>query len=160
MTKQCKNCGETKDSDAFYRRPRHDQYKDSSAGYSTKCRICVNLERKEHRKANRKRVDDIGKNSRLKRVYGIDLNQYNEMFAAQNGCCKGCKRHQSQFKKSLVVDHSHSTGAVRGLLCTPCNLILGYARDSQETLVNLMIYIEESKPNKTILPVQAAMKVG
>lgn len=38
-----------------------------------------------------------------------------------NNQCAICKRHESEFKKRLAVDHSHKTGRVRGLLCFYCN---------------------------------------
>jgi hypothetical protein len=40
---------------------------------------------------------------------------------AQNACCAICKKPESAFKNRLAVDHSHSTGRVRGLLCYRCN---------------------------------------
>lgn len=57
----------------------------------------------------------------LKYRYGITLNDYNRMFAEQNGCCKICNIHASELKVPLQVDHSHITGKVRGLLCGLCN---------------------------------------
>lgn len=62
---------------------------------------------------------------RLKNTYGIILDDYNRMFAEQKGCCSICKIHQTELKKRLGVDHNHSTGKVRGLLCDRCNWILG-----------------------------------
>lgn len=44
----------------------------------------------------------------------------------------------------LCIDHDHATGRVRGLLCNDCNLSLGYAKDSIETLKNLIKYLEGS----------------
>jgi hypothetical protein len=48
---------------------------------------------------------------------------YVRLFQIQDGRCalKTCNKHQSEFKKSLVVDHDHKTGIVRGLLCVVCN---------------------------------------
>jgi hypothetical protein len=43
--------------------------------------------------------------SHLKRKYGITLDQYNQLFAQQNGSCAICSRHQSEFKVALAVDH-------------------------------------------------------
>jgi len=61
----------------------------------------------------------------LKYRYGITLNDYNKMFAEQNGCCKICNIHASELNVPLQVDHSHSSGEVRGLLCGLCNSRLG-----------------------------------
>jgi len=163
MLKVCKGpCGEAKGVDAFYRKPRyHVKYPNSDAGYSHACRICTNIARKAYRLANLDKSKKIDENSRLKRTYGIDLNQYNQIFISQNGCCLGCERHQSEFSKALVVDHDHANGKVRGLLCMPCNIVLGAARDSSKTLVNLISYLDSNlSNNNNILPFSAPMKVG
>ena len=58
--------------------------------------------------------------------YGITLEDYEQMFLEQNGCCAMCGQHESKFRRNLCVDHDHETGRVRGLLCDVCNLRLGY----------------------------------
>ena len=60
----------------------------------------------------------------LRREYGITLEQYNQMLAAQGGGCAICGSEPHE-KKRLVVDHCHSSGRVRALLCGPCNTQLG-----------------------------------
>jgi Recombination endonuclease VII len=62
-----------------------------------------------------------GKNGQLKASYGIDLSAYNQMLQIQKDCCALCQRHKSKFKYSLHVDHDHTTGRIRGLLCARCN---------------------------------------
>jgi len=39
------------------------------------------------------------------------------------------------------VDHDHSTGALRGLLCAPCNLTIGNARESVSRLLGIAHYL-------------------
>jgi hypothetical protein len=55
--------------------------------------------------------------------FGMTMADYELMFAEQKGSCAICKRMQKQW---LSVDHDHATGKVRGLLCTSCNLKLGF----------------------------------
>lgn len=57
----------------------------------------------------------------LKRIYGISLEEYNELLERQGNSCAVCKRDQSVFGKNLSVDHDHVTGEIRGLLCQHCN---------------------------------------
>jgi hypothetical protein len=45
-------------------------------------------------------------------------------------------------KTSLVVDHDHSTGKVRGLLCSLCNTSLGGFKDNIESLKKAIEYLE------------------
>lgn len=56
---------------------------------------------------------------RLRRVYGISEATFNRMMKHQGGRCAICRRPPRS--RSLHVDHDHSTGAVRGLLCFQCN---------------------------------------
>jgi hypothetical protein len=79
----------------------------------------------------------------LKRVYGIDISYYNDLFSKQNGKCKICNRHQSEFKKAICVDHSHITGKVRGLLCGSCNKSLGLLKENKDIIVSMLKYLEE-----------------
>ena len=67
--------------------------------------------------------------------FGITLDQYNQMFANQEGKCLTCDKHQSELTKTLAVDHDHNTGKVRGLLCDFCNRQLG-VYESQRKLFN------------------------
>lgn len=74
-------------------------------------------------------------------------HDYNRVFQIQGGLCRGCERHQSEFDCVLYVDHDHSTGMFRGLLCRSCNTILGNARDSENVLVNLISYLRKAAAN-------------
>lgn len=68
------------------------------------------------------------KNAHLKRMYGITLEEYNQMKQEQNGKCAICsceeKFKQNEKIKNLCVDHDHKTGEIRGLLCHRCNIAL------------------------------------
>jgi hypothetical protein len=76
--------------------------------------------------------------------YNLTIDDYNKMFTSQNGCCKICGKHQSEFKKSLSIDHNHQTNEVRGLLCNNCNTILGHAKDDIEILQNAIKYLKSA----------------
>jgi hypothetical protein len=82
------------------------------------------------------------KNKNMKSKYHIDLTQYNELFAKQNGLCAGCYRHPTQLKRNLFIDHDHKTGKVRGLLCITCNTTLGKLLDDATILRRLADYLE------------------
>lgn len=81
----------------------------------------------------------------LRRNFGLTLDQYNEMFQAQKGLCLGCYRHQSSMTRTLAVDHSHSTGKIRGLLCAACNPALGLVHDDPIVLRRLADYLDTHK---------------
>lgn len=74
-----------------------------------------------------------------KRKYGITIQQYDALFAAQNGVCAICSRPPG--KRRLAVDHCHTTKAVRGLLCVQCNTAIGKLNDDPELLRRAIAYL-------------------
>lgn len=77
----------------------------------------------------------------IKTKFGITKEQYQAILDAQNNCCAICQRHKDEFKKPLYVDHDHSTGVVRGLLCCNCNTFLGAIKDTVEFIDKAKEYV-------------------
>lgn len=77
---------------------------------------------------------------RVANVYGLRDGQYEQLYAAQGGVCAICRRAKGATKK-LAVDHDHKTGYVRGLLCSPCNKILGHLRDDINAAGRVFSYL-------------------
>jgi hypothetical protein len=77
----------------------------------------------------------------LRARYGITLEQYNAMAAAQNHLCGLCGE-TPETQKRMHVDHDHVTGKIQALLCHHCNLLLGNARDSTARLRLAIAYLE------------------
>ena len=91
---------------------------------------------------NKERAEYNRANSRLKREFGITLDDYNKMFEQQDGCCAICGTHQSELPRALAVDHCHTTLINRGLLCMPCNLMIGHAKDNINILKSAINYLK------------------
>jgi hypothetical protein len=111
-------------------------------GIQPKCKPCAAGESKEWYHANKEKANA----TRLKTTYGISMDEYAGMFEAQDGRCKICntKFNMTRFSgASAAVDHCHTTGAVRGLLCNSCNRGVGYFRDNPEFLRAAAKYLEE-----------------
>ena|ERR1700730_12917181 len=85
--------------------------------------------------------NDIQRNYKYQLYYGISLEDYNNLFNIQNGCCAICKTHQSVLKKKLAVDHCHKTNRIRGLLCHNCNLAIGRFRDDPVIIASALEYV-------------------
>ena len=73
----------------------------------------------------------------------FNYEDFNSMFEAQKGYCKICEKHQLDLGKTLSVDHNHTTGQVRGLLCQKCNAMIGMANDNIEILQSAIKYLED-----------------
>jgi len=95
-----------------------------------------------HHRAEKRRLKEASHARRVALVYGLRDGQYEELYAAQGGVCAICERAKGTVKK-LAVDHDHKTGYVRGLLCGPCNSILGHLRDDILTASRLLLYLTE-----------------
>lgn len=74
------------------------------------------------------------------KTYGIGVGEYEQRYKAQGGTCAICQRATGATKR-LAVDHDHSTGAVRGLLCGPCNQFVGRLRDSPDAFLRAYRYL-------------------
>lgn len=79
--------------------------------------------------------------------YGITLVEVKEMLLAQGSKCAICKKEiridGAKGRDKAVVDHCHNSSKVRGLLCTPCNLMIGYSYDNEEILQSAIDYLKE-----------------
>jgi len=93
--------------------------------------------------AEYQRNKDKYRDSYMKRVYGISLNEYNEMIEVQQNKCFVCRN--SPGVKSLAVDHCHTSGKVRKLLCHKCNTALGNVDEDITILKKLIDYLELHK---------------
>jgi hypothetical protein len=73
----------------------------------------------------------------LKRKYNLDYQDYLQIRQDCNNLCQICKKD-----RPLVVDHCHTTGKVRGLLCSQCNSGLGHIKDNVDYLKKMIEYLE------------------
>jgi hypothetical protein len=89
----------------------------------------------------------------LNRFYGMSQQQYDTLLAEQGGKCAVCDKNTDVYGKatevnqSLSVDHDHSTGEIRGLLCRKHNFALGQLDDNPDIIRKLLEYV--TKPNHT-----------
>lgn len=120
----------------------NESNKDKRKSYAEQNRI-KNKDKLKLYKESRK---DIIKNSNLLRNYNITLVEYNKMVDNQQNSCAicGCSGEKCKYKQ-LSVDHNHSTGIVRGLLCNRCNMALGLIDDSIETAKSIIMYLSRGE---------------
>lgn len=78
----------------------------------------------------------------LKKKFGITMDDYERKLAEQGGVCQICKRACPSGRR-LAVDHNHDTGAVRSLLCGPCNRGIGMFGEDPDRLRIAISYLED-----------------
>lgn len=76
----------------------------------------------------------------LNRLYGLSVEQFMEMLSNQGGVCGICGG--VTLNKSLSVDHNHTTGQVRGLLCHRCNTAIGLLNEDVEIMYKVIKYLD------------------
>jgi hypothetical protein len=137
----CSTCKETKEASLF------PLAKGKTRGYAWVCKACKKSKR-EDKKASMSSGDWLLQNRKywLKTQYGLTLDDYNNKVIEQDHKCAICFKDETKvFKGLLFVDHCHTTGKLRGLLCHHCNTALGKFEDSQNTLMNAVQYLEKHK---------------
>ena len=129
--KTCKQCGLLKKVSEFN---KHSTSKDR---LSYVCKEC-------HKENNKKWYSRSGRNKHLLNTYGVTQESYSHMYKVQKGCCAICGvEEKNTHLKRLYVDHSHTTGKIRELLCHNCNSSLGQLKESIDTLKKMINYIEK-----------------
>lgn len=140
--KQCSKCKITKDTSEFY------PIVGNPDGLDYSCKDCI---RQRNRDAYwSKRADQHERTAarqwqnRLRREYGITVEDYDAMLLAQGGVCAVCglnERPRAGRVHRLCVDHDHATGRVRGLLCKECNRAEGHLQGDPNRALALAAYM-------------------
>lgn len=78
----------------------------------------------------------------VKSKYGLDSIEYASMLKAQNNRCAVCL-NLFEGKNFAHVDHCHTTGKIRGLLCRTCNLGIGHLKDDINLVQSAADYLEK-----------------
>lgn len=93
----------------------------------------------EYCRKNRVKINQAQKEQRIKRLYGISLQEFELILEAQGGGCAICGKKSKKYR--LSIDHDHYTGKIRGILCSPCNRAIGILGDSLEGLLKAVNYL-------------------
>jgi hypothetical protein len=80
----------------------------------------------EKRRMYRKENPEIGRNQYYSQQYGISAEEYDRKLEAQDYRCALCGKFSWDCRRALAVDHDHDTGKNRDLLCTGCNIVVGF----------------------------------
>lgn len=130
----CQKCKETKDSSEFHKNRRH------KTGHHQRCKPCRVEDAGKRWREQKEKLSYENAGYRMKSVYGITMEEYEEMARDVDFSCEICGVRYDKSKR-LCVDHDHETGEVRGLLCNSCNRGLGFLKDSSEILKKALAYL-------------------
>lgn len=115
------------------------KYKEKQKEYVQKNKEAVALRKKRYREVNFVKV----KNLKLQR-YGVSVDEYYAMCTERHDKCDICGISRNLLTRDLAVDHCHTTGKVRGLLCSSCNLGLGKFGDTPDLLEKAAQYLRQN----------------
>jgi len=129
-------------------RPISDFYKcyQTKDGYASLCKSCQKVEIQKRNKFTAFQVGSLiitwGMLKQRVSIFKLTYEQVRRYFEETKGVCPIC---QNEFKnpRDMVIDHSHITNEIRGILCFHCNLVLGHAKESPQTLRAAANYLEK-----------------
>jgi len=89
-------------------------------------------------------IRTIDRANHYRYTYGLTLVEANQILARQGGVCAICRTTEFMGPgKRPCIDHDHTTGKVRGILCQRCNTALGLFNDDIERLEAALKYVKE-----------------
>ena len=134
LDKKCPRCKQIKPVSSFSKDKRADD------GLRGCCRACASKTyKRDWYKVNKL----ICTKKSLRKLYGVSLEQYDEMLEEQDGVCKICGGINPNGVR-LAVDHNHDTGEIRGLLCSRCNLRIGWIENNLSVIGKMLNYLSET----------------
>ncbi len=120
----CKSCGDPKEPWEL-----HNSNK-------SLCKDCGN------KRYNKKPTKKTNHRTSLRSKYGLEPVQFEYMLRQQGGRCKICGTDDpGHGNANFSVDHCHTTGKIRGLLCTDCNIALGRLKDNPIFVERALSYL-------------------
>lgn len=164
VKKTCKDCGESKLLDQFYKTSYARKHGTNSR--MPYCIPCYSKRGKAYYDVHGERINArvAAKNRQsklddpvewhkgrfavhLKRTFGITVEQWEAMFAAQKGRCAICRkkliRDDVGKVKNFGVDHNHTTLKIRKLLCHRCNMAIGLLDEDVVRLRRAIKYLND-----------------
>ena len=128
----CRGCKETKLPDEFNK--KWSRYF---------CIKCYHKMGNDWSQKNPEKSSVHKRNHHLEKKFGMTQADFESMLSEQGGVCAICSTELKDKRGySPHIDHCHSTGVVRGILCLNCNTGLGLFKDDIETMKFAILYLE------------------
>jgi hypothetical protein len=133
MNKKCSKCKKEKKITDFHKN------KNSKSGLHHYCKSCNSIQKKNsYNYIKSKIIATLNK-------YNLTLEEVKDLYISQGKKCSICSAEYSSVsvRGGLHIDHCHSSGKVRGLLCVRCNVLLGLAKDNVKILNSAIDYLNK-----------------
>ena len=150
----CAQCHELKARESFSLNHR------TPDGLQSRCKACISIYGRQYRQANpdlilqrnRKyresdpvKVAAYMRRKNLERDYGLTVEQFDLLLESQGGVCAICGQIATVDKggRGWHVDHRHSDGKIRGVLCRECNWAIGHLHENIQRCLSAAHYLEK-----------------
>lgn len=132
----CTSCHQEKPEDAFYWRKEQNRP-------TRRCRECHSTAMRKYRSkpVTKVKLKAEYRRRHLRKTFDMSEEEYASMASAQNNLCRICKSPERSARR-LAIDHCHTSGKIRGLLCNPCNRGIGLLKDSPEIIRAAAVYLD------------------
>jgi len=139
MLRKCKDCGleaNIKEELKLFVLDRNGGWKHNRQNL---CYVCSYKRKKKNYKP------EANWEYEIKKKFNVSADWYYNRLNEQKNRCAICKVHIDNIKRNhFCIDHCHSNGLVRGLLCMDCNTSLGKFKDDVSILNNAIAYLEQN----------------
>ena len=137
LIKICSRCSQEKLSSDFYKG-------------ASECKVCSKERMKKLYEANPGLKREYATRYKLKKYYGLTPEDRISMLERCNYKCQICGTavqlpEAGGGAKNANIDHCHTTGSVRGILCGHCNKGLGHFRDDPGIIQRASQYIQHRR---------------
>lgn len=150
MRSRCKECN-AKEAEAW-RKENPEKYEEAKEAHKINRRERYKTDeeyREKIKKTNNEKWHALspeekyrrGRANALKTNYNLTVEEYDRIFVEQGSCCACCGDQSENYE----VDHDHTTGKIRGIICKSCNTGIGLLGDYKESLILALAYLSKSE---------------
>lgn len=130
--KMCSRCRIVKSLSEFSKDKQH------WSGHKSACKVCASKDFSKWRLKNLEKIRQDDRKRHYIRTYNLDPRIAKQLVENRVGECCICGSISP-----LVIDHCHTTGKIRGFICSSCNSVLGYSKDNIQILENSIKYLRK-----------------
>ena len=139
--KRCSACKGMKTLREFHRNNT------KPGGYQSQCRVCVNAKQKAwYERSGKTHM----RTQQLRKDFGLSADEYAALVSVQGGRCAICGDAPGGARPHLSVDHDHTTGVIRALLCLRCNVGLGQFKEDPLRLASAIAYLRNHEQSARV----------